>query len=101
MARTYINQRGYRCFADSGKLVHLWVAKKKYGSIPKGAIVHHKDGNKLNNNPNNLILITKKEHANHHFTQARRHRELQKIMFGLKVAFILFIIFLIMRIIIS
>ena len=68
MAGTYINKRGYRCFSDSGKYVHLWVAKKKFGSIPKGCVVHHKDGNRLNNAPANLTLMTKQQHDHFHFS---------------------------------
>jgi hypothetical protein len=35
-------------------------------------IVHHKDENKKNNEPGNLELMTRAEHARHHFSKARR-----------------------------
>ncbi len=48
---------------------HRKVARKKYGleSIPKGFIVHHLDINKKNNDPKNLILLHRKDHARLHF----------------------------------
>lgn len=38
-----------------------YVYKLHYGSIPKGYVIYHIDGNKLNNNINNLIAITRRE----------------------------------------
>lgn len=45
--------------------IHLRVYnyKKYFGNIPKGMLVCHKDDNKLNCNPNNLILLTREENA--------------------------------------
>lgn len=34
--------------------------------LKKNELVHHKDHNKLNNSPNNLELITRKQHPNLH-----------------------------------
>ncbi len=64
-AKTYINKEGYRAFSDSGKLVHRWVAGKKYGKKEiEGKEVHHIDCNKLNNEKPNLILLNKEDHYN-------------------------------------
>ena len=53
--------------------VHLWdgTGKKKrrprvvyqehYGEIPKGYVIYHKDGNKENDNPENLEAISRAE----------------------------------------
>ena len=36
-------------------------------------VVHHKDEDKTNNNPNNLIILTEQEHANIH--QGKKHKD--------------------------
>lgn len=51
---------------------HRLIYELYYGNIPKGYVVHHKDENKLNNNPNNLALLTLKEHTSIH--QKGHHR---------------------------
>ena len=61
-ADTEINKEGYLVFKDSKKPVHRWVAKQKYGDETDGKEVHHIDGNKLNNNKENLILLSKEDH---------------------------------------
>jgi predicted DNA-binding protein YlxM (UPF0122 family) len=42
----------------------VWVASK--GEIPKGMQIHHKDGDKENNNLENLELIEASEHGKRH-----------------------------------
>jgi len=43
--------------------VHILVMEKKLGrSLKKGEIVHHCDFNKLNNDPLNLLLLSRIEH---------------------------------------
>jgi len=56
MARkTFVSSKGYRKFKNSGKLVHRWAAEKKLGrKLRSGEVVHHKDGNPLNNSQSNL-----------------------------------------------
>ncbi len=72
MAGTYVDKKGYRRFSDSDKPVHQWVAEKKVGGdIYEERVVHHKDGNKLNNNPNNLSVMDRDEHSSLH---ARKRR---------------------------
>ena len=67
--KTFVNKNGYRQFKDTGKYVHRHVEEKKLGrSLKPGEVVHHKDGNPLNNSPNNLKVYRnqsdhmKKEH---------------------------------------
>jgi hypothetical protein len=66
-AKYYLDKNGYYRFADSHLLVHIWAVKKKYGrKIKSNECVHHLDGNKTNNNPYNLIIISKEKHNKIH-----------------------------------
>ena len=51
---------------------HVWVWRKTNGSIPKTHHVHHKDGNKSNNNINNLECLHRSDHFKVHLTEERR-----------------------------
>lgn len=48
-----------------------WV--NHYGEIPQGYVVHHKDGNKLNWDIDNLELISRSEHIKRHKNIVKRH----------------------------
>lgn len=66
-----INNKGYYQITTNekgnvGKTLHRLIFKKFYGYIPKGYVIHHKDGNKLNNCINNLQLLNKSEHDSYH-----------------------------------
>lgn len=41
---------------------HRYVWEKHNGKIPRGHVIHHKDGNKLNNSIKNLQCMIKLEH---------------------------------------
>lgn len=45
---------------------HRIVCRRAHGPIPSGWDVHHIDGDRLNNEPSNLIAIPKKIHAEIH-----------------------------------
>jgi len=65
--KTYIDEKGYLRFKDSNKLVHRWVVEKEFGrKLRAGEEVHHKDGNKLNNDPNNLEPMWWEDHVDLH-----------------------------------
>ena len=49
-----------------GSLLHRLIYEDEYGPIPAGFCVHHKDGDKANNAPNNLILLSKSHHHSLH-----------------------------------
>jgi hypothetical protein len=52
----------YIKLADSNwQLLNRYTWEQYHGPIPKGLIVAYKDGNYLNNDINNLMLLTKKE----------------------------------------
>ena len=53
---------GYWLCSTIKKRLHIYIYEKYYGPIPKGYEVHHKDHNKDNNEIDNLLLVTKKEH---------------------------------------
>lgn len=47
--------------------IHRRVMEEKLGrKLTSNEIVHHIDGNKLNNDPSNLIIVTRKEHIKIH-----------------------------------
>ena len=66
-----LDARGY--LRDGyGRLVHRRVAYKhlynrwKYPERFKSYDIHHKDGNKQNNSPDNLKILTREEHNQKH-----------------------------------
>lgn len=61
------SQAGYEYVFVNGKLksVHRLVAIAVFGDKGSKFVVNHKDGNKLNNNPNNLEWATHKENTLH------------------------------------
>lgn len=48
-----------------GLHVAIWEFFNK-ATVPKGFVIHHRDHNWLNNNPLNLICISRKAHAKEH-----------------------------------
>lgn len=45
-----------KCRGGSG---YRKIYRRTFGEIPKGWVIHHKDGNHNNNDINNLIAVTK------------------------------------------
>jgi hypothetical protein len=66
--KTYIDQKGYRRFTDSDKLVHRYIVEKTLGrKLRSGEVVHHKNRNKLDNSPENLqVYASQDEHEKVH-----------------------------------
>ncbi len=66
--------QGYLCFTASegngehaGRALHVILAEWKYGrKIKPGEHVHHIDGNRLNNHPDNLEILLASDHAHKH-----------------------------------
>lgn len=63
----YLDAIGYYRFIDSRILIHRWAAEKKYDrKIEAFEEVHHLDGVKTNNQPSNLIIVSKEKHKKIH-----------------------------------
>jgi hypothetical protein len=70
----------YIKLADSEwQLLNRYTWEMHNGPIPKGMVVVYKDGNYLNNDINNLLMITKKENMARNTIQ-RLPKELQQVM---------------------
>ena len=70
----------YIKLSDSNwQLLNRYTWELHNGPIPKGMVVVYKDGNYLNNDINNLLMITKKENMARNTIQ-RLPKELQQVM---------------------
>lgn len=53
-----------------------WIAEKLIGRpIRSDEVVHHIDGNRLNNDPSNLLVCTRSWHYSIHLTTRQRHTQ--------------------------
>lgn len=59
--------------------LHRVVYEDYYGFIPHGYQIHHKDGNKLNNNISNLVALSPKDHKEIHKNMIKRSYEVEVI----------------------
>lgn len=64
----YVYQPTHPMANKAGKVyVHRYVAQNFYGvELNSDLVVHHKDEDKLNNEPSNLEIMTYEEHSRHH-----------------------------------
>ena len=62
------NNKSYRKVGQRHE--HRAVAEQKLGrTLVKGEIVHHINGDKFDNRPENLEVMTQSEHIKHHLTE--------------------------------
>ena len=68
-------ERGYWYICIDGRKIafHRWVVEQMLGHpLSSHEIVHHVDGNQLNNDPANLVILTRAEHTRIHSVAPRR-----------------------------
>lgn len=64
--------RGHHRAINGYVLQHIIVAEEKIRRrLEPGEVVHHIDGDKTNNHPGNLMVMTRSEHARLHAAQRR------------------------------
>jgi len=67
------DQHGYKVVWEKTKKnfvpFHRKLIENIFGKLDKNFIVHHIDGDILNNNINNLAIMTRSEHASLHHSQ--------------------------------
>jgi len=69
----YYDRKGYPRWRNTNRLVHRTVVANEFGGkIPSGFVVHHKDENKSNFRKDNLVLMTRSEHARLHLRERMR-----------------------------
>ena len=68
------DKKGYKRFADSGILVHRYVAERKLGrKLEKGEVVHHRNRDKEDNRRANLwVFKSQKQHDSAHRRDKKR-----------------------------
>lgn len=70
LRRSYAGPKRYETLYSRSALTYVYthkvVAAAKYGSLSEGLVVHHQDENSRNNDPTNLMVLTRHEHARAH-----------------------------------
>lgn len=56
------------------KHVAVFLLFMGWSSVPSGMVIHHKDFNRMNNEFDNLVCITKEEHDRLHSAMRKRDK---------------------------
>lgn len=84
-----IGAKGYVYHKKTKQVWHRMVYEKYYGAHPTGWVVHHIDGNKLNNHPENLIALPESLHTNlhriHRIGYLPDRRKVEEMLEGMEV----------------
>ena len=85
MKKKYIDQQGYIVIYDPGNpnaTTNGWVrehraiiSKLLNRKLKRNETIHHRDGNKTNNRPDNLELVSVSQHTRLHFGNPINRRE--------------------------
>ena len=59
---------------------HRLVWHENFGEIPEGKVVHHINGNKLDNRIENLELLTRSEHMKKHYEEGATLKEMNGVI---------------------
>jgi hypothetical protein len=59
---------------------HRWVWINHHGAIPKGMDIHHIDGDKNNNEINNLEMLSRSDHLKRHWEDPNLREERRKFL---------------------
>jgi hypothetical protein len=73
----WISKKGYPCIWVDGKEIklHVYIWEKTNGNKPGRHDIHHKDGDKLNYDLENLELVTYSEHKRIHAGWIKKNGE--------------------------
>lgn len=68
-------KKGYWISTDYPRIrAHVWVYKNHHGAIEKGFHIHHKDGDKSNNDISNLEKLSSFDHLSLHSSKAENRK---------------------------
>lgn len=69
-----------RSTGNFDKLLHRLIYEEYHGDIIDGYIIHHIDGNSVNNNPDNLVMMSRENHNKiHHIGKKLSYETKRKI----------------------
>jgi hypothetical protein len=59
---------------------YVWLVHNPiFKDIPSGYVIHHLDGNPINNDPSNLVLMQKHHHLAHHLKNKIIHPKIKLV----------------------